>query len=66
LLAVTLLKHQHEKAVEPYNHVNLGFSTRTLEKICRDAGLQVQNCTVSAIEKRAPNFSVLFLSAKKP
>jgi ArsR family transcriptional regulator len=66
LLAVTLLEHQHEKAVEPYNHVNLGFSTSTLEKICIDAGLQVQNCTVSAIEKRAPNFSVLFLSAVKP
>ena len=31
LLAVTLLKHQHEKAVEPYNHVNLGFTTRQLE-----------------------------------
>jgi SAM-dependent methyltransferase len=66
LLAVTLLKHQHKKAVEPYNHVNLGFSTRTLEKICSDAGLQVQNCTASTIEKRVPNFSVLFLSATKP
>lgn len=66
LLAVTLLKHKHEKAVEPYNHVNLGFSTGALEKICSDAGLEVQDCTVSAIEKRAPNFSVLFLSATRP
>jgi ArsR family transcriptional regulator len=66
ILAVTLLKHQHKKAVEPYNHVNLGFSTAALEKICSDAGLEVQDCTVSAIEKRAPNFSVLSLSAKKP
>ena len=66
LLAVTLLQHQHEKAVEPYNHVNLGFSTGRLEEICSDAGLKVQSCTVSAIEKRAPNFSVLFLSAIKP
>jgi hypothetical protein len=26
----------------------------------------VQSCTVSAIEKRSPNFSVLALSAVKP
>jgi ArsR family transcriptional regulator len=66
LLAVTLLKHQHEKAVEPYNHVNLGFTTRQLETLCAKAGLQVQSCSVSAIEKRTPNFSVLSLSASKP
>ncbi len=66
LLAVTLLKHQHEKAVEPYNHVNLGFTTSQLEKLCVDAGLQVQSCSISAIEKRTPNFSVLSLSATKP
>jgi len=66
LLAVTLQRHQHEKAVEPYNHVNLGFTTQQLEKLSAQAGLTVQNCTVSAIEKRAPNFSVLSLSAVKP
>ncbi len=66
LLAVTLLKHQHKKAVEPYNHVNLGFTTGELEILCKDAGLQVQSCSISAIEKRTPNFSVLSLSASKP
>jgi ArsR family transcriptional regulator len=66
LLAVTLLEHQHEKAVEPYNHLNLGFSTAELEKLCATAGLRVQACTVSTIEKRVPNFSVLSLSARKP
>ncbi|MEE8495254.1 MAG: metalloregulator ArsR/SmtB family transcription factor [Xanthomonadales bacterium] len=66
LLAVTLLKHQHAKAVEPYNHVNLGFTTRQLEILCANAGLQVQSCSVSAIEKRKPNFSVISLSANKP
>jgi ArsR family transcriptional regulator len=66
LLAITLNEHQHKKAVEPYNHVNLGFSTRELERLCADAGLQVQSCTVSTIEKRTPNFSVLYLSAIKP
>ena len=66
LLAVTLQKHHHEKAVEPYNHVNLGFTSKQLESLCEDAGLEVQACTVSAIEKRAPNFSILSLSAVKP
>lgn len=66
LLAVTLQRHQHEKAVEPYNHLNLGFTTQQLESLSRKAGLAVQTCTVSAIEKRTPNFSVLSLSASKP
>jgi ubiquinone/menaquinone biosynthesis C-methylase UbiE len=66
LLAVTLQRHQHQKAVEPYNHVNLGFSTQQLEKFARTAGLVVQTCTVSAVEKRTPNFAVLSLSACKP
>lgn len=65
LLAVTLQRHQHAKAVEPYNHLNLGFSTRQLEKLSHGAGLTVQTCAVSAVEKRAPNFSVLSLSASK-
>ena len=65
LLAVTLQKHPHMKAVEPFNHVNLGFTTRQLEKFCSGAGLVVKTCTVSAIEKRTPNFSILSLSAIK-
>jgi ubiquinone/menaquinone biosynthesis C-methylase UbiE len=65
LLAVTLHEHHHEKAVERYNHVNLGFSVAELEKHCIEAGLKVQACTVSTIEKRVPNFSVLYLSAYK-
>ena len=56
----------HEKAVEPFNHVNLGFTTDELESLARRAGLAVQACTVSAIEKRTPNFSVLALSAVRP
>ena len=66
LLAVTLQRHRHEKAVAPYNHVNLGFTKRQLEQLSSRAGLKVGTCTVSAIEKRVPNFSVLSLSAVKP
>lgn len=66
LLAVTLQRHKHEKAVAPYNHVNLGFTEKQLETFSKKAGLEVQNCTVSAIEKRTPNFSVLSLCSAKP
>jgi ArsR family transcriptional regulator len=66
LLAVTLEQHRHEKAVEPFNHVNLGFSRRQLESLATNAGLDVLACTVSAVEKRSPNFSVLAISAVKP
>jgi ArsR family transcriptional regulator len=52
--------------VEPFNHVNLGFTTTQLEALTEQAGLDVQACTVSAIEKRTPNFSVLSLSATRP
>ena len=45
--------------------MNLGFTKSQLESFCVEAGLTVQHCTVSAIEKRAPNFSVLALSARK-
>ena len=34
-------------------------------KLCVSAGLQVESCSISAIEKRTPNFSVLSLSASK-
>jgi len=65
LLAVTLEQHQHQKAVEPYNHVNMGFTKAQLEKLVRAAGLAVQSCTVATVEKRTPNFAILTLCATK-
>jgi ArsR family transcriptional regulator len=65
MLAVTLEKHGHEKTVAPFNHVNLGFERKQLEALAANAGLAVLACTVSAVEKRAPHFSVLALSAEK-
>lgn len=66
LLAVTLQKHKHEKAVAPFNHVNLGFTAEGLEKHCRKAGLEPACSRVTAVEKRIPNFAILTLLAKKP
>jgi ArsR family transcriptional regulator len=66
MLAVTLQKHRHEKAVAPFNHVNLGFTTAELRGHCTKAGLEPLDCHVAAVEKRVPNFSVLTLVAQKP
>jgi len=63
LLAITLAAHHHEKAVEPYNHANLGFDPSKLGKLATQSGLVVESCTVTTIEKRAPNFAVLTLHA---
>lgn len=66
LLAVTLARHPHRKAVEPYDHKNLGFKPQALEKTVADRGFEVLYCAVSAVEKRKPNFSVITLHAVKP
>jgi 2-polyprenyl-3-methyl-5-hydroxy-6-metoxy-1,4-benzoquinol methylase len=63
LLAVTLARHRHKKAVEPYNHANLGFTPEQLHKLASHHGLTVQRCAVTAHEKRPPHFAVLTLSA---
>lgn len=66
LLAVTLARHSHRKAVEPYDHKNLGFKPKALAQLADDAGFDVLHCAVSAVEKRKPNFAVIALHAVKP
>jgi ArsR family transcriptional regulator len=65
LLAVTLARHRHKKAVEPYNHANLGFTPEQLHKLATQNGLSVRHCRVTAQEKRPPHFAVLTLSAQR-
>jgi len=65
LLAVTLASHSHRKAVEPYDHRNLGFKPAALQKLASNNGLNVVSCAVSGVEKRKPNFSVITLHAVK-
>ena len=65
LLAVTLAEHPHRKAVEPYDHKNLGFKPKALEKLTSGSGFKVLFCGVTGVEKRKPNFSVISLHAVK-
>ena len=66
LLALTLNKHAHKAAAEEFDHCNLGFTVDELKKLAKKAGLDVIDCEVSSREKRAPNFEVLTLLARKP
>lgn len=66
VLASTLGKHAHRKAVEPFDHRNLGFTTGELSKLAKGAGLSVLSSELSCRERRVPHFEVVSLLARKP
>ena len=66
LLLSSLARHEHQAAVAPYGHVNLGFTERELRKFADKAGLVIQTCDVVTRERRPPHFEVLSLIAHKP
>ncbi|WP_266182661.1 ArsR/SmtB family transcription factor [Dyella humicola] len=66
LLAVTLGTHDHRAVVEPFDHLNLGFSADELGGFARSAGLDVLSCTRLSRERKAPHFEVTSLLARKP
>ena len=65
LLATTLAQHAHRTAVEPFDHLNLGFREEDLREFARKAGLKVLNCGRITRERRPPHFEVLSLLAIK-
>src|SRR3546814_7525392 len=54
LLVSSLARHEHRSAVEPFGHVNLGFSSRELARFAQRAGLDVVTNTEITREKRPP------------
>ncbi|HET7268747.1 MAG TPA: metalloregulator ArsR/SmtB family transcription factor [Oleiagrimonas sp.] len=66
LLAVTLARHGHEAAVEPFDHRNLGFRREELAGLATKAKLEVVQCAVMSRERKPPHFEVLSLLARKP
>jgi ArsR family transcriptional regulator len=65
LLLTCLARHEHESAVLPFGHVNLGFTEKDLRRFAAKAGLTVQVCQVVTQEKRPPHFEVLAMQACK-
>ncbi|ODU40601.1 MAG: ArsR family transcriptional regulator [Lysobacteraceae bacterium SCN 69-123] len=65
LLLTSLAKHEHQAAVAPYGHVNLGFSEKELKRFAEKAGLSVQTASTVTRERRPPHFEVIALIAHK-
>jgi ArsR family transcriptional regulator len=65
LLAVTLARHGHRNAVEPFDHRNLGFRREELAGLAKKAGLDVIQCERISRERKPPHFEVLSLLARK-
>ena len=65
LMATTLARHAHRKAVEPFDHRNLGFREDELRDFAEKAGLKVLACQRITRERRPPHFEVLSLLARK-
>ncbi|NII09340.1 metalloregulator ArsR/SmtB family transcription factor [Oleiagrimonas sp. C23AA] len=66
LLAVTLARHDHRTAIEPFDHTNLGFTEDELSGLATQAGLHVVQCGRISRERKPPYFEVLCLLAQKP
>lgn len=66
LLVSTLKSHTHKQLVEPFGHLNTGFSEATLSQLFLDQGLSVSLCEVTSREARSPQFEVITLVAQKP
>lgn len=66
LLVTSLARHEHRSVVEPFGHVNLGFTAKELARFAQRAGLKVQTSESVTREKRPPHFEVITLLATKP
>lgn len=66
LTGVTLVAHKHRRAVEMYNHVQLGFEVGAVEAMLVAAGLRVASCAITHRESRRPHFEVITFHADSP
>ena len=66
LVIATLAAHQHEAAMQAYDHVNLGIAVDALHSALMDCGLMVEQCQVTSRESRPPYFEVITALARKP
>ncbi len=66
VLVTTLVRHAHRRAVEPFDHRNLGFTVEEMSKLARKAGIVIERCAASSRERRPPHFEVLTLLGRKP
>lgn len=65
LVISTLNAHQHEAAMQAYDHLNLGLPPARLRKLLESAGLSTELCEVTSRESRPPYFEVITALARR-
>ena len=63
LVAATLVRHRHNVQVQAYGHVNSGFDRDQLTELVSNAGLEIDFCEITSVEKKPPNFEIITLLA---
>jgi ArsR family transcriptional regulator len=66
LALVTLDSHEDAEATAAYGDVHAGFSATLLRRMLGKAGLDVEACDVSCVDKRPPHYGVITAFANKP
>ncbi|HEY2901384.1 MAG TPA: ArsR family transcriptional regulator, partial [Polyangia bacterium] len=65
LAVVTLAQHAHQDVTSAYAHRHPGFAPAALRKMLKKAHLDVEQCDVTARERRAPYFQVVTALARR-
>lgn len=65
LVAATLARHRHTVQVQAYGHVNSGFDPQQLGALVSAAGLEIEFCETTSVEKKPPNFEIITLLARQ-
>jgi DNA-binding transcriptional ArsR family regulator len=65
LVVTTLASHGHAEVARRYGHVNDGFEPRALHRLATRAGLTVDHCGITSIERRTPHFEIVTLFAHR-
>jgi DNA-binding transcriptional ArsR family regulator len=65
LTGVTLKRHDHERVVSTFGHLNQGFQPDQLASQLAGVGLEVERCEVTSREKRPPHFEVITFHASR-
>lgn len=66
LVCATLHQHEHSEHVKAFGHVQSGFLPETLQQWMEQAGLEVQFCEVTSIERKPPHFKIVTALATAP
>lgn len=65
LVLTTLLRHEHQALVTPYDHKNFGSTQEELQGALAALGFEVQHADVSVQEKRPPYFQIISVYARR-